>query len=222
MPNNSVYFYTFICLFYWEILNYIPLDPTCQLDVLWHQCYPLHMYWAQISILEKVYYIGFCCVPKVRRAIAWNLRFPLCSWVIFLTIVANGNFLIRKPIDFWNLWISNRTSVQSESSLFLWCFVLLSPPTFLPPSSASPPLSSFWHSPPSSYLSISDRSPCLEWEGSDDPSSPDHDYPRAHPDQNCLCILNVMYCSLTPQNTFPFSPSWIVFHPSEMFISLPS
>ena len=86
-------------------------------------------------------------------------QLPLCCWVISLTHHMNGNFHIRKPVNFFNLWISNRATVPSLNLLFIFVRSLdvfessLFPLSFL--SFLCSGLS-LWHSPPSSCLCISD------------------------------------------------------------------
>ena len=56
------------------------------------------------------------------RTRAWNLRSPCCSWVISLTHLMNGHFLIRKPMDVWNFWISYKAIVPGWNLLLFFSF----------------------------------------------------------------------------------------------------
>ena len=97
----------------------------------WHILHGLHTNWhTQVSWMMY----AFAASCKVRRANGWNLRLPHCSWAISLTHLAKGYFLIRKPVDFWNLQISCRAMVPSLNLIFFFFPFSFTAATFFPPS----------------------------------------------------------------------------------------
>lgn len=87
----SIHFFFFFQEWIWWCLFLcsLPSDPSGQLNVLGHNCYPLSVDGTQIGVLKETHQISFACFLKSKKSlglikIKWRCVFVgyLCNWLI--------------------------------------------------------------------------------------------------------------------------------------------